>query len=322
MSGFATNIDIVNRALQRIGSARITALTDDVKAASESNACYDKLRQAELRRNPWRFAIRKTALRALAMTTKLLTFGAWAIGSTYAVGDIVLGSDGQVYQSSVTANLAHNPTATTGYWTLYFGPDTADAYSATLTYFSGEIALSGGSYYLSLVNSNLASTPPSANWLVLTTQPSAVTLAFLYPIGSGPFADSTSNNVYRLPVGWLCEVPQNPHLPQAQRDWLYESNYLITGDTSPLIYRFVADMLDVTKYDALFCEGLSSRIAFELCEVLTQSITKLGAIGKEYQQFMGEARTRNAIETGPVSPEEDSWLAVKLSAGFSPYQFT
>lgn len=322
MTGFVTNIDIVNRGLQRIGAARITAFTDDVKAASEANACYDKLRQAELRRNPWRFATRKVALRALTTTTKLLTFGAWAIGSTYAVGDVVTGTDGLIYQSSVAANLAHNPVSTTGYWTLYFGTDTADTYAAATTYFAGEIVLSSGVYYLSLLNSNAASTPPSANWLTLTTQPSAVTLQFLYPIGAGPFGDSGTNNVFRLPVGWLCEVPQDPRTPQPARDWLYESGYLITCETGPLIYRFVADMLDVTKYDALFCEGLGSRIAFELCEALTQSITKLGAIGKEYQQFMSDARIRNAVETGPTSPEEDSWVSVKNTCGFSPYQYT
>lgn len=322
MTAFTTSISIVNRALQRIGATRITAFTDDTKAASEANACYDKLRQAELRRNPWRFAIRKTAMRALSSTTKLLTFGAWAIGSTYAVGDVVLGSDGLIYQSFVAGNIAHDPVSTTGYWSLYFGPDTADTYSATLTYFAGEIVLSSGVYYLSLLNSNTASAPPSANWRTLTTQPTAVTLTFLYPIGAGPDADSTTNNVYRLPVGWLCEVPQNPNMPQPQRDWLYESNYLITGDLSPLIYRFVADMLDVTRYDPMFCEGLASRVAFELCEPLTQSISKLGAIGKEYQQFIGEARTKNAIEVGPVSPEEDSWFEVKVCGPFNPWAWT
>jgi hypothetical protein len=57
---------------------RITAFTDDSKAASAVSFCYDKLREAELRRNVWVFSIRKAALRPVDTTTKLLAPAAWA----------------------------------------------------------------------------------------------------------------------------------------------------------------------------------------------------------------------------------------------------
>jgi hypothetical protein len=48
----------------------------------------------------------------------------WASGTIYAANDIVVGSNGSVYQSIAGSNLNHNPTSTTGYWnfirTSYF----------------------------------------------------------------------------------------------------------------------------------------------------------------------------------------------------------
>jgi hypothetical protein len=43
---------------------------------------------------------------------------AWASATTYAINDIVVGSNGSVYQSIAGGNTNHNPTTTTGYWTL------------------------------------------------------------------------------------------------------------------------------------------------------------------------------------------------------------
>jgi hypothetical protein len=55
---FQLPIDIMNRALQRVGQTRIASLTEDSKACDEVTFCYDKLRIAEMRRNAWVFSIR------------------------------------------------------------------------------------------------------------------------------------------------------------------------------------------------------------------------------------------------------------------------
>jgi hypothetical protein len=374
-----TKVDIANRALQKIGASRITAFTDDTKAASEVNACYDRLREAELRRNPWRAAIRRVALRPYGTfnATKLLTFATWSNIVTYAANEIVTGSDGNVYYSNAASNLAHDPSSTTGYWTSYFGPLTAQEYvtdwgagftyalgdhaigsddnvyvslvagninhnpvstvgvdwqiASTAdsddltaedanTYYAGELVFIGATTYVSL-ESNNQDVPPSSKWHTLVNLPALAVPTFIYPIGSGPATDTNTKNVFRLPQNWLCEAPQDPRSPAWPRDWVYESSYIVSQEPGPIVYRFVADVIDVTAFDPLFIEGFACRIAFELCETLTQSITKMGAIGKEYQQFMGDARLRNAIENGPEIPEEDDWLVVKVSGATSPYQF-
>jgi hypothetical protein len=60
----ATPTDIANRALQKLGSSRIMSIDDLARNAQEARGCYEILRDAELRRHPWSFAIGRQALAA------------------------------------------------------------------------------------------------------------------------------------------------------------------------------------------------------------------------------------------------------------------
>jgi hypothetical protein len=70
LSNYQTSVDIANRALQHVGGKRIVTLADDSVNASAVSFCYDKLREAELRRNVWVFSIRKAALRPVDTNTQ------------------------------------------------------------------------------------------------------------------------------------------------------------------------------------------------------------------------------------------------------------
>ena len=58
----SSSVEICNSALVKVGADRITALTDDTKAAILCNERYDKLRKVELRSHPWNFAIDRVSL--------------------------------------------------------------------------------------------------------------------------------------------------------------------------------------------------------------------------------------------------------------------
>jgi hypothetical protein len=60
----ASQIDIANRALTKMGAARIISLSDDVKAARSVASMWDIVRDAELRARNWSFAIKREALAA------------------------------------------------------------------------------------------------------------------------------------------------------------------------------------------------------------------------------------------------------------------
>lgn len=59
-----SDVSICNLALQKLGAARITSLTEDSPQARACNACYEAMRDLELRKHRWAFAIRREALAA------------------------------------------------------------------------------------------------------------------------------------------------------------------------------------------------------------------------------------------------------------------
>src|SRR3990167_4502270 len=60
----ASEVSICNRALQRLGDARIVSLTDANKNARACNNSYAPVRDAALRRHRWNFAIKRAELAA------------------------------------------------------------------------------------------------------------------------------------------------------------------------------------------------------------------------------------------------------------------
>lgn len=60
----ASVAEICNRALQKLGEKRITSITEDSVPARACNACYEVLRDSELRAHLWNFAVKRASLAA------------------------------------------------------------------------------------------------------------------------------------------------------------------------------------------------------------------------------------------------------------------
>lgn len=248
----------------------------------------------------------------------------WGATIAYAIGDHAVGSDGNVYDA-IQATTNVNPVGDAGvHWVIGINETPPDNTMATKTsFYAGELVHVGGTVYISLVNNNTVD--PTVNsptsWMTLTTQPTIALLNFIYPIGAGPYSDTQTKNVYRLPSGFLREAPQDPKAGQALflgapdgsdfADWNYGGNYFTSSMNGVIAFRFVADIADVTIMDDMFCEGLGCRIGIEVCEILTQSNAKVTTIGAAYKTFMTEARMVNGIETGPIYPPEDSYIVCR-----------
>jgi len=213
----------------------------------------------------------------------------------YAIGNTVTGPDGFIYTSAVNSNQGNNPAADTGaHWTNTGLPA---AWSATPILY-----------------------PSSTNWLPLFSGLNP--LPIFYPIGSGPSTDSATKNIYRLPAGYLRRANQDPKAGSSSwlgapggafyNDWVTEGKFIITTDANPIVFRFGADVTDVTAMDDMFCEGLACRIGMEVCERLTQSTGKVSSLQMAYKQVMGDARTVNAIEQGSEESPEDDWITCRI----------
>ncbi len=120
MSAFTQPLDIVNRALHILELPRIGSLSDSNLSATEMAFAYDKRREYELRRNMWRFATRRVALRPTASTSVLLVPSTWVAG-TYPGGSIVEDASGVEWISLVNNNTGTPGVPGSG-WEQYFGP--------------------------------------------------------------------------------------------------------------------------------------------------------------------------------------------------------
>lgn len=374
MVAFNAPIDIANRIFQRLGANRTTNLaTDPSKQVAEFNAGYAAWRRSELRRNVWRFSIRRAALRAVGTalpawdstvtyvlnslvsysglnyisihatpnlnqnpatantywsvftgnTSQKVTFPTWLIGTTYAAGAIVAGSDGSFYLSLVSGNVGNDPTLDTGSanWTLYFGGYVASAYAPGTSYLVGEIVFDTAQIaYYTTQNQNTNAPSTGIGWTTLT----GATLAPIvipWPAGIGPATDLQTRNIFVLPYGFLREAPQSPRQGDysvlgypsnpTRPDWEMEGAYMTSGDVGPILFRFAADITQVSLFDDLFGEGLSCRGALELSETITQSEQKKKDNASFYDKFMDEARKVNGIEKGATNMALDDYIATR-----------
>lgn len=64
----ASQVEIANRALTKIGEARILSLTDDLEAARVVSSLWDIVRDSELRARNWNFSLTRASLPALVTT--------------------------------------------------------------------------------------------------------------------------------------------------------------------------------------------------------------------------------------------------------------
>lgn len=434
MTAFRTPVDIGNRALQFCGANRMDPTLgfsdSSVRGAAEVGFVYDKLREAELKRNCWVFATRRTILRPIDGNTMLLTPALWSASTSYFRGCIVTDQAGNLWISQIPSNLNNDPLLTV-FWEPYFGPlavplyatataylagelvytaagdgtvrvylslvnnnsdvpATPTTYSASTTYFKNQIVTFSSVAYMSLIDFNLNNEPDlapslfniattysagtkvgasdgmiyqsvgsgnlgndptvdggthwtntnvlnpwttvftggsgSLNWRQIGGKEfpagvSLTTLNIVYPLGAGPSTQTSSRNVFKLPAGFLKTAPQNPKgtaswlggpSGETYNDWNFENGYLVSAETGPISLRFIADMTDVARMDAMFCEGLAARIGMAVCATVNQSDAKLKTIAGEYTQFMGDARKSDAIEAGYDDPPDDDYLSVRL----------
>lgn len=324
MTAFRTPLDIANRSLSICRADRITTFGDYSVGAVETGLHYEEARQEELRANRWRFSIKRTVIRAVDSTTLIWTPPTWAAPTTYRLGQVVVGSDGEWYQSRASGNTGNDPTVpTVTLWEQYSGPDSlelADTTGAT-HYFPGELVSQGGIVYLSLTADN-TDTPPTANWLEVDGTTS--TLEILYPIATGPRTDFKTQNVFRLPHGFLRQAPSNPKgdlftvvgsaAGPSPEDWLFEDNYIVSAQQGPIMLRYISDISDVKKMDSLFCESLAGKLA----KIVAPRVSKpeyvrlaLQNAQSHYDTAIKRAGEINGIEVGFESPPIDQYILVR-----------
>lgn len=244
MGKFLVPLDIGNRALDHVGSTPITSFTQDCKAAQRVSNVYDKLRDAELRRNVWRFSIRKVALRAIDTNTMFLVPAPYLLADSYPQGSIVtLGRVIYISQQYVPANTTPG-SPNEAFWTVYFGPQTVTPWnppiplgqgsaipqwSATVTYNDGAYVVGSDNHvYVCAAGTSLNQNPVTDNgvhWIFTGTSGAGLSVDSYY---AGELVYNVVNNVVSVYMCLTTGTLDNPTL--APNLWLANVTYNI-GDT-------------------------------------------------------------------------------------------
>lgn len=127
---------------------------------------------------------------------------------------------------------------------------------------------------------------------------------------------------YPLPVDCLrVNMPTRLGL-----DWKIEQHEgvpaILTNDGGALEIRYIAKVTDPAQFDPIFVEMLACKIAWHLCEVITQSNTKKQALNAEYMDLKKEAKRLNAFEKTPASEPLDSWIAARQVGSLVGYEWS
>lgn len=316
---FETPVDVANRCLQHLGVPRITAFSDSSKQAQETGFVYDKIRRSLLRRSVWGFATNRAILRPIISTTKAMTIPVWAIGTTYATGDIVLDPSGNGYPWIAIAGSTGQTPGSVGAgsaWTTYFGSALNQLWvtGTAFAYIPGDVVyLSGGTQPYICNVANNSTTPPNTSYWHAVQGGNVALLTQLSPLGYNP-SGTVQRTIYQLPMNFLRIAPQDPKQPSVTRygvtagmlynDWEIEAgNIYSTLSTGPIVFRFVADVSQVYGMEDLFCEVWACQMAIELCEIMTQSQEKLAMLIPMQTRYLDMAKLTNAIEGGSTEAE-------------------
>lgn len=204
---YLDSLDIANRSCQHIGCQRIASINEDSLQNTEISAAYDKIRTAELRRNVWRFATRRSILRPVTPTTLLLAPRPWAVNVLYMPGAIVSDANGDLWISTQPENIGNAP-IDSSVWEQYFGPLTVDAFNATTTYQAGELCYvslgNPGAFvvFLSLMNYNADVPNVAAAWSATTTYSYDQTVSYNGSQWRSLIALNLAITPVDAPLGW------------------------------------------------------------------------------------------------------------------------
>jgi hypothetical protein len=93
-------------------------------------------------------------------------------------------------------------------------------------------------------------------------------------------------------------------------EYQIESGHILSNE-SALYIRYIRRVTDPNNYDSLFSDAVATRLAFELCESMTQSNAKKEMLMNEYEMSIVAAKRVDGQENPPSMFEEDDWLLVR-----------
>lgn len=116
------------------------------------------------------------------------------------------------------------------------------------------------------------------------------------------------SNSFTLPADFIKLADPDPWDNTFDIDYQIEGRKIFTNFDAPLYLRYVSRIEDPNTMTPLFREALACKMAFQMCEALTQSNSKKADARSDYKEAIMEARRSNGIARRPQESAEDPWI--------------
>lgn len=115
------------------------------------------------------------------------------------------------------------------------------------------------------------------------------------------------NNAYSLPADFLRLVGLEDLPPQARDAYALEGNKILTNLEPPLKLTYITRDIGALSLPPYFVEVFTTRLAYELCEILKQDPQRKNTLLQEYQLGIRNAKRANAIQMPVLALQPTPW---------------
>ena len=102
--------------------------------------------------------------------------------------------------------------------------------------------------------------------------------------------------------------------------WVVEGRQILTNMGDPIFIKYTSVVSDATRFDPLFVDALSARVAADIAVQLSESVSRAQGLWQLYQAKLVEARRRDAQEGQPERFPQGDWIDARSGAAFAPYR--
>jgi hypothetical protein len=278
MSFDATGVAIANSALTMVGTRLLTAFNDTSKEALLISQNWDVCRQAALRAGFWRFATKRIIFSATAITN--------IVAGSGNVIKITAPSHPFVTGNSVTVTGVLGTVEANGFWNTVtvidantFSLDNSVFQNTYMNVYVSSIFGSGGLCSLGNVWGFQFRYALPSDWLRL----------------KGVFQDDTGS------------------FSTTNGPWVEEGKFILSTMTQMRI-KYIYDCTDVTQYDPLFKETLSTILAAKICHSITADDKQKQDLQMMEEKVRQSAKFCDSTEDPSPEFDDDVWLQARLGA--------
>lgn len=102
--------------------------------------------------------------------------------------------------------------------------------------------------------------------------------------------------------------------PRLAKDtYQVEGHEILANTLGPLRIRYVRDVPDMSRWDALAIEAFASRLAFQIADRITGDEARKRTAWSNYKDALKDAKGVDAKENPPVEGVESAWVEARLS---------